>query len=174
MKKELLLSLTFAASFNCFADWQDTANVPPEAPPEELAARAAAAAPGATPAAENTVALPTSITQSVPAPAPAPTPAQVEVQQAPVSAPVDDIRTLAPVAPISPVQRMPKSTAIILHPSILRTRPTSTGTGDPIDSETRVRMESSVTNSDGTWWFVTATGIGGGWLLESELGDPQN
>jgi hypothetical protein len=35
-------------------------------------------------------------------------------------------------------------------------------------------MESSVINGEGTWWFVTATGIGGGWLLESELGDPQH
>lgn len=172
MKKELLLSLTFATSFNCFADWQDTANIPPEAPPEELAARAAAAAPGAAPSADNAVATPTSITAPPPAtPAPAPAPAQEEVQPAPVAAPVDDIKSLTPD---TPAPRMPKSTSIVLHPAILRTRPTASSTGDGIEAETRVRMESTVTNADGTWWFVTAAGIGGGWLLETELGDPQN
>lgn len=176
MKKELLLPLALAASsllasFNCAADWQDTANVPPEPPPEELAARAAAAAPGAAPSAENTVATPTSITAPPPPPAPAPSPAEVEVQAAPVSAPTDDIRSVTPPAP---APRVSKSTSIVLHPATLRTRPTSASTGDPIDAETRVRLESTVTNADGTWWFVTATGIGGGWMLETELGDPQN
>lgn len=76
-------------------------------------------------------------------------------------------------APAS-TQRVSKATSIVLHPAVLRTRPTSASTGDSIDAETRVRLESSVVNADGTWWFVTATGVGGGWMLESELGDPQH
>jgi len=171
MKKELLFSLSLAAasltaSFNgAAADWQDTSNLTPEAPPQELtAAAAAAAAPGAAPAAEA-VAPPAATVA-------APTPAQVNVLPAPVSAPPEEIN--APAAAPAPAPRVSKASAFVLRPAALRTRPTSTGKGDPIAAETRVRLESSVRNADGTWWFVTATGIGGGWLLESELGDPQN
>lgn len=172
MKKELLFSLSLAAasltaSFNgAAADWQDTSNLTPEPPPEELtAAAAAAAAPGAAPAAQAPA------PSAAPAVA-APVPAQVDVLPAPVSAPPEEIN--APVAASAPAPRVSKASAFVLRPATLRSRPTSAGTGDPIAAETRVRLESSVRNADGTWWFVTATGIGGGWLLESELGDPQN
>lgn len=177
MKKELLLSLSIAAaslmaSFNCAADWQDTTNIAPEPPPEELvkaAAAAAAAAPGAIPEAQPVAAAPASA--PLPAPAAAPTPAQVDVLPAPVFAPADEIKSVTPVVS---TWHTPRATAIVLHAAALRSRPTGAGTGDVIAAETRVRMESSVTNAEGAWWFVTATGVGGGWLLESELGDPQN
>jgi hypothetical protein len=164
MKKELLFPLLLAtasltASFNCAADWQDTSNLPPEPPPEELlkaAAAAAAAAPGAMP---------------VPTPAPAATPVQIEVLPAPVPVPIEEIKSVTPVVS---TWHTPRATSIVLHDATLRTRPTVAGTGDPIAAETRVRMESNISNADGNWWYVTATGIGGGWLLETELGDPQN
>ena len=94
----------------------------------------------------------------------------MEVPIAPV-APSDDV--IKTVTPVVSTWHAPKATAIVLNSATLRSRPTSRGNGDVIPSETRVRMESSVVNGEGTWWFVTATGIGGGWMLESELGDPQ-
>ncbi len=177
MKKELLFPLTFAAatlvaSVSYAAEWQDASNLPPEPPPEELrAAAAAAAAPGAIPAAQAATPAPSAVAPTPAAPAqPAPAPARVDVQPAPVSAPPDEIKTVTPVVS---TWHTSKATSIVLHNATLRTRPTGNGKGDPIAAETRVRMESSVINAEGTWWFVTATGIGGGWMLEKELGDPQ-
>ena len=170
MKKELLFSMSLAAaslaaSFNCAADWQDTSNLAPEAPPEELvAAAAAAAAPGAAAVTQATPPAPAAVSE------PAPTANPENVPAAPVSAPDEVIKSVTPVVS---TWHAPKATSIVLHNAILRSRPTGSGTGDPIAAETRVRMESNVVNAEGNWWFVTATGIGGGWMLESELGDPQ-
>ena len=67
-----------------------------------------------------------------------------------------------------------KHTAIMLRSAALRDRPTTNATGDAVvQAETRVRLEASVKNGDGDWWFVTAAGVGGGWVLESEMGSPQ-
>lgn len=176
MKKELLLSLSVAAALTASsswaADWQDASDLAPEPPPEELlAAAAAAAAPGAIAVAQATTTAPTPAPAPKAAVEPAPTPAQIDVQPAPVSAPPDVIKSVLPPPP--PV-RMAKASTYVLHAAILRSRPTTKGSGDPVAADTRVRMESSVTNGEGTWWFVTAPGVGGGWLLEKELGDPQN
>jgi len=78
-------------------------------------------------------------------------------------------------AAASSTAKQVKPTAIMLRASALRSRPTAAGTGDVIvPAETRVRVESKLSNADGDWWFVTATGLGGGWILQSEAGDPQN
>jgi hypothetical protein len=63
-----------------------------------------------------------------------------------------------------------KNTAVILRPVALRDRPVANATGDVIASaDTSVRLEHGIKNSDGNWWFVTAPGLGGGWVQTSEL-----
>ncbi len=184
MKKELLISLLLAtasltASLECAAQWQDISNDVPAAPPEELRAQAAAAAaPGAIPAAQPAADAPRPAAKPAPVPVQTYTPTPVgavqsDVLPAPVSAPPDEGKSLTPVIATPKIERAAKMNSIVLHPSTLRTRPMASSTGDRIDAETAVRMESTITNSDGTWWFVTATGIGGGWMLEKELGDPR-
>lgn len=65
-----------------------------------------------------------------------------------------------------------KNTAVILRPVALRDRPVNNATGDVVASaDTSVRLEQGVKNSDGNWWFVTAPGLGGGWVQTSELGN---
>lgn len=153
MKKELLFSLSLtavlAAGSSFAGDWMDTTHLPPEPPPPELVPAAPAAAEAS---------------------APAPVAATPEVPAAPIRAPDDEIKTVTPVVS---TQNTAKATAIVLRAAALRSRPTSGGTGDIVAAESRVRLESHVVNGEGSWWFVTATGVGGGWLLESELGDPQ-
>ncbi|PTU31317.1 hypothetical protein [Stenotrophobium rhamnosiphilum] len=125
--------------------------------------------PVAVPAAAPVV-VPTPVAVPVAAPAPV-ADTQLEVLPAPVSAPPpDEYRSVTPTVS---VWNTSKSTAVVLHPVPLRTRPVVANTGDIIDAETRVRLESSTINADGIWWFVTAPGIGGGWLLESAMGSPQ-
>jgi hypothetical protein len=47
-------------------------------------------------------------------------------------------------------------------------------TGDAVaTADKRVRLERSVNNGDGKWWYVTASGLGGGWVMENELGGQQ-
>lgn len=128
---------------------------------------AAAPEPAATPA---PVAAAAAIPASPPPTPVAPAPVAAAVPAAPAYAPDDEIKTVTPVAS---TQNTAKATAIVLRAAALRSRPTSRGTGDIVAAETRVRLESHVVNGEGSWWFVTATGVGGGWLLESELGDPQ-
>ena len=81
----------------------------------------------------------------------------------------------APVATAAPAAASaPKGTAVTLRSVALRDRPTSTSTGDAVaTADKRVRLERSVNNGDGTWWYVTAAGLGGGWVMESELGGQQ-
>jgi hypothetical protein len=83
--------------------------------------------------------------------------------------------TSAPSAPTPPAQQAKAiGTAITLRAAGLRSRPTAARTADVIvPAETHVRLEAHLSNADGIWWYVTANGIGGGWQLESEVGDPQ-
>lgn len=168
MKKELLLSVLFASvslvtSFESLAQQAQTGE-----PAEELrAAAAAAAAPGALPLSVGEIAA----TPPPPEAMSEPLASEAEVLPAPVSAPPrEEIRSVAPVVS---TWNNAKASAVVLHPTQLRSRPVVSGPGETIDAETRVRLESSTSNADGTWWFVTAPGIGGGWLLESEMGSPQ-
>lgn len=71
-------------------------------------------------------------------------------------------------------QQAPKMTAVMLHAAALRDRPRADSTGEVVaPAETRMRLEKHTQNADGSWWYVTATGLGGGWMLESEMGSPQ-
>lgn len=66
-----------------------------------------------------------------------------------------------------------KPTAFVLHAATLRDRPRQGSQGEVVaPADTRVRLEKMTQNVDGTWWFVTANGLGGGWVLESEMGSP--
>lgn len=77
------------------------------------------------------------------------------------------VRTATAPAPASSKNR---STAVILRPVALRDRPTNSGTGDVVASaDTPVRLERGIKNADGNWWFVTAPGLGGGWVQTSDM-----
>lgn len=141
-------------------------DLPLDPPAELIADMASAAAPGAIPAKRAPTPAPTAAVSASAAPE------SVAVTRAPVSAPPqEEIRSVTPVVS---TWNSTKATAVVLRSVALRTRPVATGTGDLIAAETRVRLESSTANSDGTWWFVTAPGIGGGWLLEKDIGSPQH
>ncbi|PTU31316.1 hypothetical protein [Stenotrophobium rhamnosiphilum] len=67
-----------------------------------------------------------------------------------------------------------KATAVVLRAVALRDRPKLDSTGEVVvPAEKRVRLEKSTQNADGTWWYVTADGLGGGWVVETEVGSAQ-
>ena len=119
-----------------------------------------------------------------PHPAPAAAPAASEPVTAPVSAPVP-VTPDAPSLPVEPVTATPvvkppverivpsaaSPSATVREGVELRGAPTP-GNRDrePLQAGTVVHLVSKVRNASGVWWFVTATGVGGGWLLESDLG----
>lgn len=164
MKKELLISTVFAAGF-LVSSFETAAQVSAD---ELRAAAAAAAAPGAMPVDESVM----SQTNMAELPAADPLANEPDVLPAPVDAPPrEEVRS---VAPVISTWNTNKATAVVLHPVPLRARPVASANGETVDAETRVRLESSTSNADGNWWFVTVPGIGGGWLLESEMGSPQH
>lgn len=87
----------------------------------------------------------------------------------------------APVAPVATPSAAPtaasKSAAgsmVIPHAVTLRDRPKIDSVGEVVaPADKQVRLEQSVSNADGNWWYVTASGLGGGWVLESEMSRPQ-
>lgn len=77
-------------------------------------------------------------------------------------------------AATSPAASTAAGTFALPHAVALRDRPKADSVGDVVaPADKQVRLERSVSNADGTWWYVTANGIGGGWVLESEMGRPQ-
>lgn len=75
-----------------------------------------------------------------------------------------------PTATATVVSGTAKNTAVILRPVALRDRPTASATGDVVaNADTSVRLERGVKNSDGNWWYVTAPGLGGGWVQTSDM-----
>lgn len=47
----------------------------------------------------------------------------------------------------------------------------NTADGQMVPTGTAVRLVSPLKNTQGSWWFVTARGVGGGWLRDVELYD---
>lgn len=90
---------------------------------------------------------------------------------------VTEASTEAAAAPVAApsVASTTRSTAILPNAATLRDQPKTSATGAIVaPAKTRVRLENSLKNAEGTWWFVTADGIGGGWVQESETSDRQN
>lgn len=59
--------------------------------------------------------------------------------------------------------------------ALLRSSPVMSGIGEvqPLPDGTPVRLVSPLKNTQGQWWFVTARGVGGGWVRDVELTDYQ-
>ncbi|TXH05589.1 MAG: hypothetical protein E6R07_01915 [Nevskiaceae bacterium] len=174
-KRTLILTLATMAVTAAWADdipqpermtWEEQPAAEP--PPAELQPPAAPVQVAAAPApAADAVPMPTPVAPDAPplvtTPPPAPsvaapaTPSAAAVQPA-VRAAVSDAVPKAPYAAV----RVDTG---------LRDRPVTTAAGDLlIAAGTLVHLSGKAVNAEGTWWFVTATGIGGGWLPESDLG----
>ena len=100
--------------------------------------------------------------------------APMSIQIALASPPAEAESAAAPAAPVASAPAA-KSTAVVIKAATLRDRPKTSGTGSivvPLD--TRVRIESVISNGDGNWAYVTSEGIGGGWVLESVISSPKN
>ena len=76
-----------------------------------------------------------------------------------------------PLAPATP-QPVSGPTAKTLRGAQLRSRPTTNAQdSQALAAGSTVRLVTPIKNAEGEWWFITATGIGGGWVLVSELTD---
>lgn len=79
-----------------------------------------------------------------------------------------------PPAAAASVSKSAAGSLVIPHAVTLRDRPKADAVGEIVaPADMQVRLERSVSNADGTWWFVTAKGLGGGWVMESEMNRPQ-
>lgn len=179
-KRTLILTLAMMAATAATASWADDIPKPErmtwedqpaaaEPPPAELLPPPAPAhvAAATTPAADAAP-MPTPVAPDAPPLATTPPPAARASAAATPSA--SSVPPAARAAAASDV--VPKAPyAAVRVDTGLRDRPVSTAGGDLlIAAGTLVHLSGSAVNAEGTWWFVTAAGIGGGWLPESDLG----
>lgn len=80
----------------------------------------------------------------------------------------------SPAAAATSATASPTASFVITHAVTLRDRPKADSVGAVVaPADKPVRLEQSVSNADGNWWYVTASGLGGGWVMESEMSRPQ-
>ncbi|MES2488438.1 MAG: hypothetical protein V4607_01515 [Pseudomonadota bacterium] len=76
----------------------------------------------------------------------------------------------APAVVAAAAPQVTKATAVVPRAVALRDRPQLSSVGDVVvPADKKVRLSSTVNNSDGNWWYVTADGLGGGWVPESDM-----
>ncbi len=91
------------------------------------------------------------------------------------AAPAVPAPAASPVAAATPVASKSVAAPFVIPRAVtLRDRPKTDSAGSIVaPSKKQVRLEHSISNSEGNWWYVTASGLGGGWVQESEMGSPQ-
>ncbi len=96
------------------------------------------------------------------------------VETAPAATQAAAPATAPAVASAPAAAATPGTSAVIQRAVTLRDRPQANSMGSVVASaDKRVRLERGIKNADGSWWYVSANGLGGGWVLESEISGPQ-